>query len=473
MRFQFSSSRFLGNQFRSLTNNAQSLAQDPYWQKVPQWENITREDFLSYRWQLANTVSNTEKLSKFLSAALPQTVFPSSDPRLEHIKSKDDFVADALGGLSTAPMAIRLTPHILSVIDWSRPLDDPIRRQFIPLKSAFVPDHPRLTLDSLHEKADSAVPGLVHRYPDKALFLATSICPVYCRFCTRSYAVGGNTDTVSKTPQKPSRKRWEAVFNHIEHNAAIQDIVVSGGDAYYLQPEDIKEIGARLLSIPHIRRFRFATKGLVVAPSRTCDPNDTWTSALIDVTNEGRRLGKHVCLHTHFNHPNEITWVTREATNDLFKKGLVVRNQSVLLKGVNDDVETMGRLIRELADMNIQPYYVYQCDLVRGIEDLRTPLRTILDIEQRLRGTIAGFMMPSFVVDLPGGGGKRLAATYEMYNPQTGVSTFRAPGLMGEKAGKVYEYYDPFPTNGVAAVGMEESESFNSWKAHVGQVAAN
>ncbi|KAF2198605.1 hypothetical protein GQ43DRAFT_400547 [Delitschia confertaspora ATCC 74209] len=355
-----------------------------------------------------------------------------------------------------APMAIRLTPHILSSIDWSNPLDDPIRRQFIPLRSSIVPDHPSLTLDSLGEEADSPVPGLVHRYPDKALFLATSICPVYCRFCTRSYAVGGNTETVSKSPQKPSRKRWEVIYDYIGKTPALTDIVVSGGDTYYLQPEDLKEIGSRLLSIPHIRRIRFASKGLAVCPSRILDVNDAWTSALVSLTAQGRGMGKHVCLHTHFNHPNEISWVTREAARYLWAKGVTVRNQSVLLHKVNDTVETMGTLLRELADMNIQPYYVYQCDLVRGIEDLRTPLKTILDMEQRLRGTIAGFMMPSFVVDLPGGGGKRLATSYLTYNQKTGRSTFVAPGLGGDKAKKTYEYYDPVEQPAVQKVAYPE-----------------
>ncbi|ORY18839.1 hypothetical protein BCR34DRAFT_596054 [Clohesyomyces aquaticus] len=432
-----------GNQFRGHAAHAGLPNKDSYWRRVPQWEGVLPEDFLSYRWQVANTVSSGVKLVKFLSVALPSTLATSTNPRLKHIETRDAFIEDAAKGLLAAPMAIRLTPHILSVIDWSAPLDDPIRRQFLPLKSAMVPDHPELTLDSLHEEADSPAPGLVHRYPDKALFLATSICPVYCRFCTRSYAIGASTDTIVKSPQKPSRKRWEVVYQHIERTPALQDIVVSGGDAYYLQPEDVKEIGERLLTIPHIQRIRFASKGLAVAPSRTNDPKDTWTRSFIDLTNLGRELGKQVCLHTHFNHPNEITWVTREAARYLFKEGVIVRNQSVLLKGVNDDVETLGKLIRDLADMNIQPYYVYQCDLVHGIEDLRTPLSTILELEHRLRGTIAGFMMPSFVVDLPGGGGKRLASTYETYDRSSGISTFRAPGLSGEKGSRVYRYFDP------------------------------
>jgi lysine 2,3-aminomutase len=135
----------------------------------------------------------------------------------------------------------------------------------------------------------------------------------------------------------------------------LQDIVVLGGDSYALTAEQLYTIGKRLISIPHIRRFRFASKGLAVCPSRIIDPKDTWADALIEVSNSGRQEGKSVALHTHFNHPSEITWVTRRAAQHLFKKGVIVRNQSVLLRGVNDDLATMSSLIRSLADLNIQP----------------------------------------------------------------------------------------------------------------------
>ncbi|KAF2800497.1 kama family protein [Melanomma pulvis-pyrius CBS 109.77] len=428
-----------------------------YWRRVPKWKDVSQEQFISYQWTMSNTVNSESYLCNFLNTTLPNILTPSSDPLLRHIKTKDHFIQDAMNAFAAAPMAIRLTPHILSVVDWTAPLDDPVRRQFIPLASSFVTDHPKLTLDSLHEKQDSPVPGLVHRYPDKALFLATSICPVYCRFCTRSYAVGGNTKLVTKTPQKPSRRRWQVVFEHIEKTPALSDIVVSGGDTFYLTPQNIMEIGNRLLSIDHIKRIRFASKGLAVAPGRILDPSDDWTKALVSLSNKARGMGKHVCLHTHFNHPSEISWITKKAARYLFENNIIVRNQSVLLKGVNDSVETMGKLIRDLADMNIQPYYVYQCDLVRGIEDLRTPLSTILNLEQHLRGTIAGFMMPSFVVDLPGGGGKRLAASYDSYDAASGVSTFKAPGLPGEKAQKVYKYYDPRKRDDETIAALEGS----------------
>jgi lysine 2,3-aminomutase len=303
-------------------------------------------------------VTDKHRLYKFLSDALPEKLGLSKDPLLYKIQHKDAFIEDAIAAVKLAPMAIRITPHILSRVDWNNPLDDPIRKQFIPLASSIIPDHNHLTLDSLGEEKDSPVPGLVHRYPGRALFLATSICPVYCRFCTRSYAVGGGTDTVKKRPQKPSLQRWETVLEYIESREDLKDIVVSGGDAYYLQPEDLLQIGRRLLGMKHMERVRFASKGLAVAPGRIQE-GDPWTEALISLSNQGRNLGKQVCLHTHINHPREITWVTKRAANHLFKHGVIVRNQSVLLKGVNNNVKTMSELIQGLTSINIQPVSIF------------------------------------------------------------------------------------------------------------------
>ncbi|EPS45976.1 hypothetical protein H072_5 [Dactylellina haptotyla CBS 200.50] len=430
---------------RSLATLANPLpiARDPYWQNIKIWRNVKEEDFLSYRWQIANTVQGAPNLFKFLENVLPETIPHRGNVQgHERIQSREDFIVDVMEGIKLAPMSTRLTPHILSQIDWTKnPLLDPLRRQFIPMKSSILPDHPSLSLDSLHETEDSAVPGLVHRYPHKALFLATSVCPIYCRFCTRSYSVGGETDSVKKSRFLPTRKRWEKVFEYIDNTPTLHDIVISGGDAYYLEPEHIWEIGKRLLSIPHILRIRYASKGLAVCPSRVLDDTDSWIYALNKVTELGRNEGKTVAWHTHFNHPNEITWITRLAARKLFQRGVTVRNQSTLLRGVNDDVPTMKRLIYDLADNNIQPYYVYQGDMVRGVEDLRTPLKTIIELEEQIRGTIAGFLMPQFVVDLPGGGGKRLACSYESYDRKTGVSKFIAPGV--KDGNRIFEYHDP------------------------------
>ncbi|CAK7229280.1 hypothetical protein SBRCBS47491_007192 [Sporothrix bragantina] len=420
---------------------------EEFWRKVPVWKDIPAEDFLNYAWGIKHTVQGEGKLAHFLEQVLPDQVPMDGVAGINNnpgMQTRDELVADVLDGIKTATMSTRMTPYILSRIDWSNPRNDPVFRQFIPVKSRMLPDHPKLTLDSLDEHADSPVSGLVHRYTDKALFLPTSVCPTYCMFCTRSYAVGGDTDSVKKASMKPTKRRWEEALAYVESQPGLHDIVVSGGDAFYLQPEQLAYIGKRLVEMPNIRRFRFASKGLAVAPARFLDNKDIWFQALTFVAKKAREAGKAMALHTHFNHPNEISWVSEQAARRLFDAGIMVRNQTVLMRGVNDDTATMSTLIRRLADNNIFPYYVYQCDMVEKVEHLRTPLQTILDLEAQIRGSIAGFMMPQFVVDLPGGGGKRLACSHLSYDRTTGVSRFMAPAVTGrDKANKVYEYYDP------------------------------
>jgi len=308
---------------------------------------------------------------------LPEKITPNEE-KYEHIRTRDAFIQDVVEGMKLAPMSIRLPPHILACIDWNNPLEDPLRRQFIPLKAALEPDHPNSTIDSLHEKGDYVVEGLVHRYTDKVLFLgefltplinsaqhqvltskitALTHCPLYCRFCTRSHNVGANTFTVTKYSLKPTLKRWNEMFDYIRRTPSVKDVVVSGGDCYSLLPDHLAFIGNTLLSIPNVQRVRIATKGLCGAPSRILDITDGWAEELIKLSAKARKMGKSVAMHTHFNHPNEFTWVSREAAQRLYENGVTVRNQCVLLKGVNDSVETMGKLIRELADNNIQPVW--------------------------------------------------------------------------------------------------------------------
>jgi lysine 2,3-aminomutase len=350
-----------------------------------------------------------------------------------------EFIEDARRGFRMAPMAVRVTPYLLSLIDWEDPWNDPIRRQFIPLAEQLHEDHPMLTLDSLHEQADAPVEGLTHRYPDKALFLPLDTCPVYCRFCTRSYAIGVDTDVVEKVSLKVSPKRWEEAFDYIESRPELEDIVISGGDTYNLAAKHIEAIGTRLLNIPHVRRIRFASKGPAVMPMKILS-DEKWVDAITAVNDLGRKLHKHVCLHTHFNTPNEITEISRRAMNKLFERGLVVRNQTVLQRGVNDTTETMVSLVKRLGEINVFPYYVYQHDMVQGVEDLRTSVGLAIELEKNVRGITAGFNTPTFVVDAPGGGGKRTTTSYEFYNPETGITVYRAPSV---KPGETFMYFDP------------------------------
>ncbi|MEC9397563.1 MAG: KamA family radical SAM protein, partial [Myxococcota bacterium] len=168
--------------------------------------------------------------------------------------------------------------------------------------------------------------------------------------------------------------------------------------------------------------------------------DERWLDAITNVVEEGRKRYKQVVIHTHFNHPNEITEITREAMNMLFTRGVIVRNQTVLQRGVNDDELVMQKLVKRLGEVNVQPYYVYQHDMVQGVEDLRTSVQRNIEIEKFVRGTTAGFNTPTFIVDAPGGGGKRDAHSYEHYNRETGVSVYTAPMV---KPGKFFLYFDP------------------------------
>jgi lysine 2,3-aminomutase len=398
------------------------LRRDPFWQALPAWREVDETTFRDHSWQERHAVTNPSKLMALLRGVVDEA-----------------FRGDAEEGFRLAPMSVRVTPYVLSLIDWSDPYRDSLRRQFIPLASQRLPDHPMLSFDSLHEQADSPVPGLTHRYPDKVLFLALDSCPVYCRFCTRSYSVGLDTEGVAKVKLGADPQRWRRAFDYLEEHPEVEDVVVSGGDAYRLKAEQLTQIGQRLLAIPHIRRLRFASKGPAILPMKLLSDHD-WVAALTGVVERGRWLGKAVALHTHFNHPREITGITEDALQVLFARGITVRNQSVFQRGVNDDEATMIELNRRLGYLNVQPYYVYMHDLVRGTEDLRTPLSRGLDVEKRSRGATAGFNTPTFVVDAPGGGGKRNVHSFEHYDRETGISVYSAPAV---KPGALFTYFDP------------------------------
>ena len=362
-----------------------NLLDGEFWRRIPAYKDIDQAQFLDYRWQSKKIINRVDKLLDAIKDLAP-----------------DGFISDVERGFSRAPMAVRVSPYLLSLIDWTNPVDDPLRIQFIPLGSKFLPDHPKLGLDSLHEQADAPVPGLTHRYPDKALFLVIDTCPVYCRFCTRSYAVGVDTDQVEKISLKASKSRWEQAFEYIASRPELEDIVISGGDSYNLRADWVRELGTSLIKIPNIQRIRFASKGLAVMPQKVLTDHD-WFDAMTEVHALGRSMGKEVAFHTHFNHANEVTELSRQALNRFFDAGIIVRNQSVLLRGVNDTPESMSLLVKRLGHINVHPYYVYVHDLVQGAEDMRTTVQTAVDIEKYVRGTTAGFNTPTFVVDAPGG----------------------------------------------------------------------
>ena len=405
-----------------MKHKTEEFRSDMFWKAIPAWKDVDYKTFINHLWQEKNAITSHKKLLK--------TIQDLVDP---------DFLEDAREGFLKAPMATRITPNLLSLMDWNDPLNCPIRKQFLTLGSQLQPDHPMLRFDSLNEQEDSPVKGLTHRYEDKVLFLALDTCPVYCRFCTRAYAVGTSTPTAEKVSIKASKERWADMFDYLRKNKKIQDVVISGGDAFRLKVSQINEICNELLKIDHIRRFRLATKGLSVLPMKVLT-DERWIEAVAYWTDRARKQYKELCIHTHFNHAGEITKITHDAMKLLFSKGIKIRNQTVLQNGVNDTPERMIALVKKLSYMNVQPYYVYVHDLTAGTEDMRTSVKKAMDVEKHVRGKTAGFNTPLFVVDAPGGGGKRDVHSCEWYDPNTGVSVWEAPSV---KPGEQFLYFDP------------------------------
>jgi lysine 2,3-aminomutase len=389
------------------------------WRKFKIWKDVSREEFESATWQDRNSIIHVRQLE----AALEGVVSP-------------DLFEEIEVGLRKVGMSIRVNPYIVGLIDWSNAECDPIRRQFLPMASELEADHPCLVVDSLEEQDHSPVQSLVHRYPDKVLFLVTAVCPVYCQYCTRSYAVGMDTPLVQKE-HVTSAKNWAAALDYIRNHSQVEDIVVSGGDLSRLKAAHVRELGNALLDIDHVRRIRFATKAVSVQPMKFLS-DEEWAGAVLQVIERGRSLFKDVCIHTHFNHPNEVTPLVEQVMRRLHSHGVVVRNQTVLLRGVNDDVATLRTLIKRLSSVNIHPYYVYLCDMVKGSEHFRVSLRAAQQLEKEVRGVTAGFNTPLFIVDTAAG--KRDVHSVEFYNARYGVSCFVAPIVA---PGKLFQYYDP------------------------------
>ncbi len=393
-----------------------------FWKEIPGWSSVSAEEFGNYMWQLKNSITSLDKMRDVL----------------KH-RAKEHLLEDFQKALEIVPMNIRITPYIFSLIDWDNPVEDPLRREFMPIASQLLENHPFILKDSLYEDVDSPVQYLTHRYPDKVLFLTLSVCPHYCSYCTRSRLIGGSTLSREKQVYSPGITKYEEIFEYIRTHDQIEDVVISGGDTSLLKPELIRTIGKTLLDINHIRRIRYATKSLAVFPMKVLS-DDEWFKALIEVNEIGRKRGKHVCIHTHFSSPREISLWSRKAADRLFQEGLTVRNQTVFQSGVNNDINVMGLFIKQLSHMNVHPYYVFILDMVPGIEHLRTTLRDAVEMEKAMRGYTAGFNIPTFTCDLPTGGGKRHIASYDYYNEETGVSVWRSPSVKPEKA---FFYFDP------------------------------
>ncbi|MDA8125077.1 MAG: KamA family radical SAM protein [Deltaproteobacteria bacterium] len=328
--------------------------------------NATPKEWQDWHWQLRNRIRDVETLGAMLRL--------SEDER--HAMS---------GQASSLPLAI--TPYYASLLDPWNP-KQALRRTVVPtvheqFRSSGEADDP------LHEEQDSPVPGIVHRYPDRLLFLVTGNCSTYCRYCTRSRMVGHQGNHCLNTDQ------WERGLAYIAAHPEVRDVLLSGGDPLTLADEQLEWLLLRLRQIPHVQLIRIGTKVPIVLPQRI-------TPALVKMLKRYHPLW----ISIHAAHPDELTAETARACTRLADAGIPLGSQTVLLAGINDDVETMRRLVQGLLMIRVKPYYLYQCDPIPGSSHFRTPVAKGLEIIRGLRGFTTGYAVPTYVIDAPGGGGK-------------------------------------------------------------------
>lgn len=289
--------------------------------------------------------------------------------------------------LANQRLSVGITPYYASLMD-ADSADDPIRRTVIPVTEELNSNKDEYR-DPLAEDEHSPVPGIVHRYPDRVLFLTTDYCPVYCRYCTRSRLVGG------KAPFDSNIRRWQTGVDYIAAHPQVRDVLISGGDPLIFGDDRIDWLLRNLRAIPHLEIIRIGTKVPFVLPQRI-------TEELTDILRRYHPL----YMSLHVIHPREITSESAQACERLADGGIPLGSQTVLLRGINDHVDTIGELMHALLRIRVKPYYLLQCDPVYGTTHFRTPVQTGVSLIQGLRGHTSGYAVPHYIIDLPEGGGK-------------------------------------------------------------------
>ena len=359
-------------------------------------EGVTDQEWNDHKWQLKNRISSLPQLEKHLNL--------SEDERNGVI-------------LSGTKLAMSITPHFFNLVDRDDP-DCPIRRQVIPRVEETITSPYELS-DPCGEDSNMPVPGLVHRYPDRVLFLVTDRCASYCRYCTRSRVVSGAGDQTLET-------NYEAAFQYLEKHTEVRDVLLSGGDPLLFSDSKLEQILSRLRSIKHIEFLRIGSRIPIFLPQRI-------TPELC------RMLQKYhpLFVSVHVNHPRELTSEVKEGLECLANHGIPLGNQSVLLRGVNDNVETMKALTHKLLMCRVRPYYLYQLDLIQGSSHLQVPVAKGLQIIEGLRGHTTGYSIPQYVIDAPGGGGK------VPINPDYILQRNSERVVIRNFEGKTFEYPEP------------------------------
>jgi lysine 2,3-aminomutase len=358
------------------------------------WSQVSDADWNDWRWQLKNRITSLEQLQRLMPTLTPE----------EHAGTV----------LANSKLALAITPYFFNLID---PADEncPIRWQVIP-RIEETSTAPWEMADPCGEDSHSPVPGLVHRYPDRVLFLVTDRCASYCRYCTRSRLVS-NASGYDFHPE------FDKQIEYIQSNPNIRDVLLSGGDPLLFSDEKLESLLSRLRAIPHVEFLRIGSRIPIFLPQRI-------TPALCAMLKKYHPL----FLSVHSNHPRELTTEVREALGRLADAGIPLGNQSVLLRNVNDDVTTMRAFMQKLLMCRVKPYYLYQCDLISGSAHLRASVRKGLEIMEGLRGHTTGYAVPQYVIDAPGGGGK------VPVNPEYVLSRNAGRVIIRNFEGKIFEY---------------------------------
>jgi lysine 2,3-aminomutase len=358
------------------------------------WSNIPQAEWSSWQWQLKNRITSLAQLQRLMPTLTPE----------EYAGTK----------LANTKLALAITPYFFNLID---PADEncPIRRQVIPRIEETRTASWEMS-DPCGEDSHSPVPGLVHRYPDRVLFLVTDRCASYCRYCTRSRLVS-NASGYDFHPQ------FDRQIDYVRQHPEIRDVLLSGGDPFLFSDDKLETLLRELRAIPHVEFLRIGTRIPIFLPQRI-------TPQLCAMLRKYHPL----FVSIHSNHPRELTTEVREGLARLADAGIPLGNQSVLLKHVNDDVTVMRALVQKLLMCRVKPYYLYQCDLISGSAHLRTSVSKGLEIMQGLRGHTSGYAVPQYVIDAPGGGGK------VPVNPDYVLSHAAGRVVIRNFEGEIFEY---------------------------------
>lgn len=361
--------------------------------KIKLWENVRPEQWNDWKWQIRNRITTCEKLANIINL-------------------KDAEREDINRCLNHFRMAI--TPYYAMLMDTDDPCC-PVRKQAVPSIDELTADEYDME-DPLCEEKFTPVEGIVHRYPDRVLFLLTHKCSMYCRHCTRRRVVGCEDYSISSG-------KVDNALEYIKNNTQIRDVLLSGGDPLILSDHLLENIIRKLRNIPHVEIIRIGTRTPVVLPMRITD----------ELLMMLRRYHP-VWINTHFNHPAEITPEASLACERISDAGIPLGNQTVLLRGINDNAGILKELFIKLVKIRVRPYYLYQCDAVKGIGHFRTPVVQGIDIMHNIRGYISGYAVPTFVIDAPGGGGKTPV------NPEYIVGMDERQVVLKNYLGDIYRY---------------------------------